>query len=209
MSLKEVLRRLHRPSPRRAGAPHRASPGEDRARLEVLEGYLIVYLNLDKVIRIIRTEDEPKPKLMKAFKLTERRPKRSSTCGCAPCASSRRWKSAASTRPDQGAEGAEEAARFRQAEIRAPDRGSEGDRREVRPEDRARQAPHDLRRAAAISPPTSTRWKPGRARADHGRLLGEGLAALVQGPSGAERRRSNIAKATASGSGFMPRRPTS
>ena len=31
-------------------------------RLEVLEGYLAVYLNLDKVIKIIRTEDEPKPK---------------------------------------------------------------------------------------------------------------------------------------------------
>jgi topoisomerase-4 subunit A len=41
------------------------------ARLEVLEGYLAVYLNLDKVIKIIRTEDEPKPKLMKAFSLTE------------------------------------------------------------------------------------------------------------------------------------------
>src|SRR5882724_2923875 len=42
-----------------------------RARLEVLEGYLAVFLNLDKVIKIIRTEDEPKPKLMKAFSLTE------------------------------------------------------------------------------------------------------------------------------------------
>jgi topoisomerase-4 subunit A len=41
------------------------------ARLEVLEGYLSVYLNLDKVIKIIRTEDEPKPVLMKAFKLTD------------------------------------------------------------------------------------------------------------------------------------------
>jgi topoisomerase-4 subunit A len=40
-------------------------------RLEVLEGYLAVYLNLDKVIKIIRTEDEPKPKLMKAFDLTD------------------------------------------------------------------------------------------------------------------------------------------
>jgi topoisomerase-4 subunit A len=38
-------------------------------RLEVLEGYLKAYLDLDKVIKIIRTEDEPKPKLMKAFKL--------------------------------------------------------------------------------------------------------------------------------------------
>ncbi len=41
------------------------------ARLEVLAGYLIAYLNLDKVIKIIRTEDEPKPVLMKTFKLTE------------------------------------------------------------------------------------------------------------------------------------------
>jgi topoisomerase-4 subunit A len=42
-----------------------------RTRLEVLEGYLAVFLNLDKVIKIIRTEDEPKPKLMKAFGLND------------------------------------------------------------------------------------------------------------------------------------------
>src|SRR5262245_15671638 len=41
-------------------------------RLELLEGYLAVYLNIDKVIKIIRTEDEPKPKLMSAFKLNDR-----------------------------------------------------------------------------------------------------------------------------------------
>jgi topoisomerase-4 subunit A len=40
-------------------------------RLEVLGGYLIAYLNIDQVIKIIRTEDEPKPALMKAFKLSE------------------------------------------------------------------------------------------------------------------------------------------
>ncbi|MEM8643455.1 MAG: DNA topoisomerase IV subunit A [Pseudomonadota bacterium] len=40
-------------------------------RLEVLEGYLVVYLNLDRVIQIVREEDEPKPVLMKEFKLTE------------------------------------------------------------------------------------------------------------------------------------------
>ena len=40
-------------------------------RLEILGGYLIAYLNLDKVIKIIRTEDEPKPVLIKTFKLTE------------------------------------------------------------------------------------------------------------------------------------------
>ena len=40
-------------------------------RLEVLAGYLIVYLNLDKVIKIVREKDEPKPALMQAFKLTD------------------------------------------------------------------------------------------------------------------------------------------
>jgi topoisomerase-4 subunit A len=41
------------------------------ARLHILDGLLAAYLNLDEVIRIIRREDEPKPVLMKRFKLTE------------------------------------------------------------------------------------------------------------------------------------------
>jgi topoisomerase-4 subunit A len=41
------------------------------ARLHLLDGLLIAYLNLDEVIRIIRTEEEPKAKLMKRFKLSE------------------------------------------------------------------------------------------------------------------------------------------
>ena len=40
-------------------------------RLEILDGFLIAYLNLDEVIRIIRYEDEPKAELMKAFGLTD------------------------------------------------------------------------------------------------------------------------------------------
>src|ERR1700710_1148714 len=40
-------------------------------RLEVLGGFLIAYLNIDQVIKIIRNEDEPKPALIAAFKLTE------------------------------------------------------------------------------------------------------------------------------------------
>jgi topoisomerase IV subunit A len=40
-------------------------------RLHILQGLLIVYLNLDEVIKIIRREDEPKPVLMKRFKLSE------------------------------------------------------------------------------------------------------------------------------------------
>src|SRR5690606_16801687 len=41
------------------------------ARLHILDGLLAAYLNLDEVIRIIRTEEEPKAVLMKRFSLTE------------------------------------------------------------------------------------------------------------------------------------------
>ena len=42
------------------------------ARLELVEGYIIAYLNLDRIIEIIRTEDEPKPVMMAEFRLTDR-----------------------------------------------------------------------------------------------------------------------------------------
>jgi topoisomerase-4 subunit A len=42
------------------------------ARLELLRGYIIAYLNLDRVIEIIRTMDEPKPVMMAEFELTDR-----------------------------------------------------------------------------------------------------------------------------------------
>jgi len=41
-------------------------------RLELLDGYIIAYLNLDRIIAIIRTEDEPKPVMMAEFGLTDR-----------------------------------------------------------------------------------------------------------------------------------------
>ncbi|GAG43032.1 unnamed protein product, partial [marine sediment metagenome] len=40
-------------------------------RLEVLDGYLIAYLNIDEVIRIVRREDDPKAKLIAKFKLSD------------------------------------------------------------------------------------------------------------------------------------------
>jgi topoisomerase-4 subunit A len=45
--------------------------GQIEHRLQVLGGYLVAYLNLDRVIKIIRNEDEPKPVLMKSFKLSD------------------------------------------------------------------------------------------------------------------------------------------
>jgi topoisomerase IV subunit A len=41
------------------------------ARLHILDGLLIAYLNLDEVIRIVRSEDHPKPVLIKRFKLSD------------------------------------------------------------------------------------------------------------------------------------------
>ncbi len=43
-----------------------------RERLHLLDGLLIAYLNIDEVIRIIRSEDEPRPVLMERFGLSER-----------------------------------------------------------------------------------------------------------------------------------------
>jgi topoisomerase-4 subunit A len=71
MSLKEVLQAFvnHRRDVLERRTAHRLE--KIATRLNVLEGYLAVFLNLDKVIKIIRNEDEPKPKLMKAFDLNE------------------------------------------------------------------------------------------------------------------------------------------
>ena len=41
-------------------------------RLELLQGYIIAFLNLDRIIEIIRTEDEPKPIMMAEFQLNDR-----------------------------------------------------------------------------------------------------------------------------------------
>jgi topoisomerase-4 subunit A len=71
MSLREALQAFidHRREVLERRTAHRLE--KIATRLEVLEGYLAVYLNLDKVIKIIRTEDEPKPRLTKAFGLNE------------------------------------------------------------------------------------------------------------------------------------------
>ena len=70
-SLKEVLRAFL--DHRREVLVRRADHRLDRiaTRLEVLEGYLIAYLNLDRVIAIIRHEDDPKAAMIAEFALTE------------------------------------------------------------------------------------------------------------------------------------------
>ena len=71
MDLREMLQAFldHRHDVLIRRTKHRL--GKIDNRLDVLSGYLAAYLNLDAVIKIIREEDEPKPKLMKAFELNE------------------------------------------------------------------------------------------------------------------------------------------
>jgi topoisomerase-4 subunit A len=71
MSLTEVIRAWldHRHEVLLRRTRHRLAAIE--RRIEILDGYLLVYLNLDEVIRIIREEEEPKPRLMTRFSLSE------------------------------------------------------------------------------------------------------------------------------------------
>lgn len=71
MSLRDVLIAflLHRHEVLERRSCHRLAKIEQR--LEILDGFLIAYLNLDEIIRIIREEDEPKPLMMKKFKLSD------------------------------------------------------------------------------------------------------------------------------------------
>jgi topoisomerase-4 subunit A len=71
MSLREVLQAFldHRHDVLVRRSKFRLDKIADR--LEVLQGYMVVYLNLDEVIRIIREEDEPKAVMKKRWKLTD------------------------------------------------------------------------------------------------------------------------------------------
>ena len=71
LSLRDVLRQWleHRIEVLVRRSEHRLKKIEHR--LEVLDGYLIAYLNIDEVIRIVRFEDDPKAKLIARFKLSE------------------------------------------------------------------------------------------------------------------------------------------
>ena len=71
LGLKQVLRQWldHREVVLRRRSEHRLA-AIDR-RIEILDGFLAVYLNIDEVIRIIRNEDEPKAVLMKSFDISD------------------------------------------------------------------------------------------------------------------------------------------
>ncbi len=71
LSLAEILRQwlAHRREVLVRRSKHRLA--EIERRLEILSGYLIAYLNIDEVIRIIREEDEPKPVMMARWDLSD------------------------------------------------------------------------------------------------------------------------------------------
>jgi topoisomerase-4 subunit A len=71
LSLAEILRQWleHRREVLVRRSKHRLA--EIDRRLEILSGYLIAYLNIDEVIRIIREEDEPKPVMMARWSLSD------------------------------------------------------------------------------------------------------------------------------------------
>ena len=115
----------------------------------MLDGYLIVYLNLDKVIQIIREKDEPKPALMKAFKLTDVQ---------AEAILNMRLRSLRKLE-EMEIRREHEALTKERKELKAllgsedkqwktHRRRDQGAERPLRPEDRARHAPHELRRGA-------------------------------------------------------------
>ena len=71
MSIQEVLREFlnHRLVVLKRRSNFRLD--KINTRMEILSGYLIAYLNLDEIIRIIREEDDPKTQLIATFKLTD------------------------------------------------------------------------------------------------------------------------------------------
>ena len=71
MGLKQVLRAFleHRREVLLRRTAHRLAA--IARRLDVLDGYLVAYLNLDEVIRIVREEDAPRDALMAAFGINE------------------------------------------------------------------------------------------------------------------------------------------
>ena len=71
LNLREILQEFlnHRHEVLIRRSKHRL--GKIEHRLEILDGFLIAYLNIDEVIKIIRNEDHPKPIMMKKWKLSD------------------------------------------------------------------------------------------------------------------------------------------
>ena len=151
-------------------------------RLEVLGGYLIAYLNIDKVIKIIRTEDEPKPALDEGVQAHGSPGRRHPQHAPALFAQARGNRDPhRGQEPSRRIEGHQGAPRLRgRAMVQGRRAGPQGPRH-VRAEDAARQAPHPFRRRARARS-RRDRGSLRRARAGHRRDFRQGLGAHAEGP---------------------------
>ena len=151
-------------------------------RLEILEGFLIAYLNIDRLIKIIREEDEPKPVMMKRVR-ADRHPGRGDPeHAAARVAPAGRVRDQGRAQEAHGrAQGPQGAAQGRQAPVGQDRRADPGDQDEVRRQDQARQAPHRARRRAGRDRACDRGFR--RARAGDGGAVGQGLDPRRQGSS--------------------------
>ena len=184
MDLAEVLNEWldHRREVLIRRSKHRLAQIEHR--LEVLGGLLVAYLNLDKVIKIIRNEDEPKPVLMKTFKISDVQADAILNMRLRNLRKLEEMEIRTENKELRGGEGRDrEAAALREGAVGDGRRPDQGGPRDVRQEDAARQAPHRIRRGARARRGRDRRGD-GGARADHRRGVGEGLDPRAARPSG-------------------------
>ena len=151
------------------------------ARLEVLEGLLVAYLNLDRVIEIIRTEDDPKAVMIAEF-APDRRAGRGDPQHAAeqPAQARGDGDPRRARRADRRARRARRAPRRRGRAVGAHRRGAARGAQGLRQGRPGRRAAHQLRRRARGR--GGGLRGDGRARAGHRRLLGDGLDPGDEGP---------------------------
>ena len=119
-------------------------------RLEILDGYLIAYLNLDELIKIIREEDEPKPKMIKALRAHRHAGRGDPEHAPARAAPARRIRDQGRAQEALGrAQGTEGAAQGREAAVAGDRRRGPGDQAQVRRQDRLGQRRTELADAPA------------------------------------------------------------
>ena len=198
---------MARPSPRRCccAAPRHRLAAIER-RLELLAGMIIVFLNLDEVIRIVREDDEPKAALMARFTLTETQ---ANYVLDTRLRSLRRLEEMALRKEQNGArrgEGLDRGAARQRKEAMAGDRLRDPrHQEEIRAGDQARQAAHHLRGAAGGR--RRSRRGADRARAGDDPCFAEGLDPRAERPRRRSLRRDLQGRRRAAGPRSSPRPP--
>ena len=178
-------------------------------RLEILEGFLIAYLNIDRLIKIIREEDEPKPVMIRAFGLTDTQAEAILNMRLRALRRLEEFEIKGEHKKLTGrAQGPQGAAQGRQAPVGQDRRADPGDQDEVRRQDQARQAPHRARRRAGRDRACDRGFR--RARAGHGGAArpraGSAPPRVISTTS--RRPSSSTRKATRRASPCTPSRPT-